>query len=197
MAIACSNNTFFGLPSWYKYVCGRDFLIPEDIPLVLLALVEILLRVAGLVAIGFVVFGAVKYVVSQGEPDKTADAKGTIINALAGMVIATLSVAIVTFMGNRLGGSKVGSTTGQLDTRNLPNNVANEATIQTALSMVFVVTGAIAVMMVIIGAIKYAGSQGDPSQISKAKNTILYALVGLALSIFAVTIVSFVAGRVT
>ncbi len=84
----------------------------------------------------------------------------------------------------------------QIDTSSLPQAQANQGQIQNLLNIVFVITGAIAVMMVVIGGIKYASSQGDPGAISKAKGTIIYALVGLALSIFAVTIVSFVFGRV-
>lgn len=84
----------------------------------------------------------------------------------------------------------------QLDTSSLPRVEATQGQFQNLLSLVFVVTGALAVMMVVIGGIKYASSQGDPGAISKAKGTIIYALVGLVLSIFAVTIVSFVFGRV-
>ena len=39
-------------------------------------------------------------------------------------------------------------------------------------------------------------SQGDPAKIKQAKDTILYALVGLVVSIFAVAIVGFVVGRI-
>lgn len=108
-AVECGGGSFLGFPTWYKYVCGRDFrFLPQggqasDIPLVVLAIIEILLRIAALVAVGYVVFGGVKYVVSQGEPDKTSEAKGTIINALAGLLLATFAVAIVSFLGNRLG----------------------------------------------------------------------------------------------
>ncbi len=102
-AVECSDVTFLGLPNWYQYVCGHDFVFPNDIPLVLLGLVDIMLRIAGIVAIAYVVFGGVKYVVSQGEPDKTSEAKGTIINALIGLMIATLAIAIVSFLGNRVG----------------------------------------------------------------------------------------------
>jgi len=78
----------------------------------------------------------------------------------------------------------------------LPQTPANEALIKRILSLVFIATGAIAVMMVVIGGLKYASSQGDPQNISKAKNTILYAIVGLVVSIFSLTIVSFTIGRV-
>lgn len=78
----------------------------------------------------------------------------------------------------------------------LPKRQANDDLLQTILSLVFTVTGAISVMMVVIGGIKYASSQGDPQAVSKAKGTIIYAIVGLIVSIFAVSIVSFVIGRV-
>ena len=110
VAVVCkAGGDFLGLPTWYKYACGHDFRFladkngPSDIPLVILAIVEIMLRIAALAAIAYVVFGGVKYVVSQGEPDKISEAKGTIINALAGLLIATFAVAFVSFIGNRLG----------------------------------------------------------------------------------------------
>ena len=104
VAVACTGGAeFLGLPHWYKYVCGHDFRIPQDIPLVGLAIMEMLLRIAAFVSIGYVVFGAVKYQISQGDPGKVGEAKGTVINALVGLVIATLAIAIVAFLGNRLG----------------------------------------------------------------------------------------------
>jgi len=78
----------------------------------------------------------------------------------------------------------------------LPDVKADENLLKTGLTITFTIMGAIAVMMVVIGAIKYGSSQGDPSAISSAKNTILYAIIGLVVSIFAVSIVSFVVGRV-
>lgn len=112
-AACAGGGSFFDFPTWYKYLkegtkvagerCAIAFSFPADIPLVMLAIVEILLRVAGIVAIVYVVYGGVQYVVSQGEPDKVSKAKGTIINALAGMIIATLAVAFVSFLGQRAG----------------------------------------------------------------------------------------------
>lgn len=111
-AATCPNApNFFGLPTWYKYLrggggtagqCNLEFTFPTDIPLILLAVLDILLRVIGIVAIGYVVFGGAKYVVSQGEPDKIVTAKATILNALIGLVVATLAVSIITFIGGRI-----------------------------------------------------------------------------------------------
>lgn len=113
-AAACSNSdpNFFGFPTWYQYlnphmvqgVCSVDFQFPNSLPLVGLAVVDILLRIAALVAIGFVVFGGIKYTTSQGEPQALANARETIIGALAGLAIATASSAIISFIGNKIGG---------------------------------------------------------------------------------------------
>ncbi len=52
--------------------------------------------------------------------------------------------------------------------------------------------GIIAVAVIVIGGITFATSQGDPSKASKAKNTILYGVVGLVISMLAFAIVNFV-----
>jgi len=74
---------------------------------------------------------------------------------------------------------------------NLPNTAANAGALQTIMTIVFTITGAVAVIIIVIGGIKYSTSQGDPQATSKAKGTIIYALVGLVVSIFAVGIVQF------
>ena len=56
-------------------------------------------------------------------------------------------------------------------------------------------TGAISVIMVIIGGFRYVISGGDSSGVQSAKNTILYALVGLVVALSAQVIVSFVLSR--
>jgi uncharacterized membrane protein YuzA (DUF378 family) len=55
--------------------------------------------------------------------------------------------------------------------------------------------GAISVIMLTIGGFRYTTSQGNPSDLESAKNTIIYALVGLIVAIFAQGIVSFVLSK--
>lgn len=57
--------------------------------------------------------------------------------------------------------------------------------------------GAICVIFIIIGGIKYATSGGDSEKVKKAKDTLLYALIGLAIAILAGVIVSLVTGNLT
>ncbi len=52
--------------------------------------------------------------------------------------------------------------------------------------------GGISVLMIIIGAVRYALSAGDQSQVTAAKNTILYAIIALIVAVMANAIVNFV-----
>jgi len=60
-----------------------------------------------------------------------------------------------------------------------------------------IVVGAVSVIMIIIGGFRYIISGGDSAGVSGAKNTILYALVGLVIVLFAQLIVKFVVSNVT
>ncbi len=60
--------------------------------------------------------------------------------------------------------------------------------------LVFLV-GIIAVVMLIIGGIRYALSGGDQTAVTSAKNTILYAIIGLVVAFLAFAIVSFVTSQ--
>lgn len=71
-----------------------------------------------------------------------------------------------------------------------------ENRVKNLLSMVFMITGIIAVIVIIVGGFYYITSQGDPGKIKKAKDAILYAVIGLAVSVLAYAIVNFVAGKV-
>lgn len=54
------------------------------------------------------------------------------------------------------------------------------------------IIGAVAVLMLIIGGFRYVTSNGDAQQVTSAKNTILYAVVGIVLAVMANAIVNFV-----
>lgn len=73
---------------------------------------------------------------------------------------------------------------------------AVNTTVQNVIDILFYVIGIIAVIMIIVGGIKYTTSNGDSSALTSAKNTILYAVVGLVVALMAYTIVNFVIGRI-
>lgn len=78
---------------------------------------------------------------------------------------------------------------------NIPTTELTSNNVASALRLVFGVAGAIAVLIITIAAFQYVLSQGDPQATAKAKNTIIYALIGLVICLTAFSIVTFVVGR--
>ncbi len=58
-------------------------------------------------------------------------------------------------------------------------------------TMMYVV-GAVSVIMLIFGGLRYTTSGGDATKVGNAKNTILYAIIGLIVAILAYAIINFV-----
>jgi hypothetical protein len=78
---------------------------------------------------------------------------------------------------------------------NLPNPSANQSELTTILSIVFGIIGAFALLIITISGMRYITSGGNPEKTAKAKNGIIYSLVGLVVAISAEAIVTFVVKR--
>lgn len=80
---------------------------------------------------------------------------------------------------------------------NQPENLfsGDNAIFKTVVNVLLFIIGAISVIMLIIGGIRYTISQGDSGAVTSAKNTILYAIIGLIVAILAYAIVNFVVGN--
>lgn len=63
---------------------------------------------------------------------------------------------------------------------------------QTITNVLLFILGAISVIMIIIGGIRYVLSGGNATAVTAAKNTILYAIVGVIVALLAYAIVNFV-----
>jgi hypothetical protein len=85
-----------------------------------------------------------------------------------------------------LGNDAIGCGTGLLAAGGFVNNMINT---------VIVLIGALSVIMIIIGGLRYTLSGGDAAGLKSAKDTILYALIGLAVSLLSFAMVSFVISR--
>ncbi len=71
-------------------------------------------------------------------------------------------------------------------------NTDLEGSIGTILMIVYSLIGIVAVVMIILGGVSYATSQGDPGKIKKGKDTILYGIIGLIIVLLAFAITQFV-----
>jgi uncharacterized membrane protein len=133
--------------------------------------------IAGALAVIFIVFGGIKYSLSGGDSSKVVGAKNTILYAIVGLVIAIFAFAITNFVISKVDVSSF--------------NALRDSAINTLLY----VAGSIAVIMILFGAFRYVTSGGDASKVTQAKNTILYAVIGLVIAILAFAIVNFVLTR--
>ena len=125
---------------------------------------------------------------------------------LAGLVFATIpgtASAINVFEGSCGSSGSAGTTTGA-GSGSSQSSICGAAASDEALDIVkniistlLFVLGIVAVIMIIIGGIRYATSNGDSSQLKAAKDTILYAVIGLVVAIMSFAIVQFVVGRLS
>jgi predicted permease len=80
-------------------------------------------------------------------------------------------------------------------TSNPTNGVSLNSVIKAIINILSLVVGVVAVIMVIIGGFRYITSGGDSNNVTSAKNTILYAIVGLVVVALAQAIVKFVLNK--
>lgn len=122
----------------------------------------------GLIGVGMIIYSGFLYITSLGNPQKTKQALQSIIYTAVGFVVAILARAITMFI--------------------LPK-VAGQTTIQgivtEGIATFMWVIGIAALIVMIIAGILYATSTGDPQKTRTAKDAILYAAVGLVVSLIA------------
>ena len=68
--------------------------------------------------------------------------------------------------------------------------------ITSVIKILSILVGVVSVIMIIIGGFKYVISSGDANNTKSAKDTILYALIGLVIAVLAQVIVAFVLNKV-
>ena len=104
------TDKFLGIiPTWYQYLefnenCSVKLDIggePRDLWLVGFGVIDILLRLAGLIAVGFIMYGGFRFVTSQGEAEGIKAARSTVLNAIIGLVITIFASTLVTFIAGK------------------------------------------------------------------------------------------------
>lgn len=70
-----------------------------------------------------------------------------------------------------------------------------ESLLTNILNLFYFITGVVAVVVIIVAGLMYAVSSGDVSRIARAKNMILYSVIGLIVIMSAFAITNFVIGR--
>lgn len=82
---------------------------------------------------------------------------------------------------------------------NAPNCKDNSLTnlFATIANILLFLVGAVAVIMLIVGGFRYVTSNGDQNSVTAAKNTILYAIIGIVVAFLAYAAVNFVTTQLT
>ena len=116
--------------------------------------------------------------------------------ALVAIPQTSLVSAAADIKNNVCGGVAIGTTAatcsdGTAENTALTNLVAN------IVNVLSIIVGIVAVIMIILGGFKYITSGGDSGNISSAKTTIIYAIVGLVIVALAQVIVKFVLSKAT
>jgi hypothetical protein len=104
------ESPLFALPHWWKYIhkgnydglgnCSPVVEFPQGIWAIALAVVDMLLYVAGIVAVFSIIIAGVSYMTSGGSSEKIVAARKRLINSIVGLVIVIIAIALVSFLGN-------------------------------------------------------------------------------------------------
>lgn len=110
---------------------------------------------------------------------------------LMGMVVATPLFTPVTHA--QISSGIDAATTTEMQGKTIDGS---GGVVQTIVSVLLWVVGILSVIMIIWSGISYIMSSGDANKVTKAKNTLIYSVVGLILAILAAAIVNFVIKQV-
>lgn len=200
LGMGCEKRTFLGMVPWD---CGLgDIHSTADIEgaavQIAMNVLQDLTVLAAYLVLGFVIYGGYLYMFSSGDVGKASSGRRTLINAFIGIAITILANVILnairiallgsdgSFVANCAEGEAGCITAGQ----------ASNSLVTNLITWVLGVSAAIALIFVVIGGVGYVTSRGDSGKLQKAKTTILYALIGLAIVAFAEIITAFVSSTI-
>ena len=122
----------------------------------------------------------------------------------AGEIITGISTAIVLFMGHSMpvyGEEESNPISEGADLAHgsgMPSQLTSaDGALTNITNTILRAIGLIAVIMLVFGGFKYIISGGDSAKVASAKNTIIYAIIGLIIVILAYAIVNFVVNTVS
>ena len=124
----------------------------------------------------------------------------TSIAIALGLAVPMAVPAVVSaqdIQGNLCSGASLSTETTDCATATADAGTQVDDIITDVINIFSLVVGIVSVIMIIIGGFKYITSGGDSGNVTGAKNTILYAIIGLVIVAFAQLIVQFVLGKVS
>lgn len=185
---------FLGMPSWDCNVTDINSTdsLKNNVVLIVANILTAITVAATYLVIGYTIYGGYLYIFSNGDPGKAASGKKTLTRAFIGLaVVASANVILNTIRAAFVGASGAFSSD-CLSTQ----CVSPVSFVANALNWFIGTAGIVAVIFLVTGGIGYITSAGDSGKLQKAKTTIIYSLIGLAivgLALGAVGLVSSIA----
>jgi hypothetical protein len=193
-----------GIPPWYRGLTKEDknddgsvdcmILSPNDVGglsnfiwKIVLNIIELALVLASLIAVFYILYGGFLFITGGGNSSQVEKARKSILNAVIGLIISMGAIAITNLIFGVVGGSDKNEL-------GLPLLNADDL-VRNGLNLTYYIAGIVAVIVIVIAGIMYATSLGDSGRVTRAKNMILYAVIGLAVLLAAFAITNFVIGQ--
>ena len=122
--------------------------------------------------------------------------QGYISKIVTALLTIGLGIALVATPLSALGEGGASAGIGAARGDNTPSNLVNgdSSIIKRAINIMLFAVGVLSVVMLIFGGFRYVISGGKKESVTNAKNTILYAIVGLLVAVFAYAIINFILG---
>lgn len=185
----CRN--FLGFTSWD---CGVDIKdedsFKRDIGKFAVNILTDINVLSAYLVLGYVIYAGYLYMFSSGDSSKAAKGQKAMSQAFIGLAVVMASFLIMSTIRFALvGGASIS---------NCATNecIDGNTMITNALQWAIGIAGSIALVYVVYAGITLVSSSGEPSKIQKAKNTIIYALIGLIIAALAEVIVAFVSNMI-
>lgn len=145
--------------------------------------VSFMLQLAAALSLVYVIIGAIRFTTSGGDPQTVASGRRTIILAMVGLVISVIALTITSF---------IQSTASQAASDANNPFFGSNGIITILIRQLMFVVGVASVIMIIIGAVRYITSAGQPQSAQAARNTIIYAVIGIIVALLGQLLVGLV-----
>jgi hypothetical protein len=139
-----------------------------------------------ILALVFIIIGAVLYITSAGNEGQMTLAKGAITAAMIGLALGVAAPSFLKEIGNVLGwnGVNAGPAAGALTLSQIAHNVLN---------FLLSIVGILGIIMLVIGGVMYLTAAGDEDRIETGKKIVTYSIIGIVVALASLVIVSQIA----
>lgn len=188
-------ESFLGLESWN---CGITEMKSEqdlksNIWLIASNIAKDITVIATYLVLGYVIYGGYLYIFSGGDPAKISNGRKTLTNAFIGLAI-TMSASII--MGS-IRFALIGASGNLTECASGTDAcVTAEGLIQNLVNWFIGIAGLVSVIFLVYGGILYITSAGSPDKATKARQMILYSLIGLIIVGLSFAISAFVSNLI-